>query len=437
MNSQIYLSMVKDEPSANSIIEQLRRNGLDLVRNFHVVPESKASKDVIARYLSHFSACLVLVGETGLTKRQTIDVEAAVEQSNPIIVLLLPGVSRPSEMTADLRDALWIELSSLSDQPSYGRLVEAIKNPAAGATRGGGTSTARGGTSTTRGGTFESVQGGANTAEESEVYLGVAAPRRVQPDSEFVARFSAYTEEFRQTVADAIRAQAPQSEVMLDLDSCRWKIGAKVTVSLSARGLTVDNSPQQFEWNGKWKILNFDVEVPADRGPGSLSLKFNVTIEGITISSLRPEIEVVNTSASEELATVEASTPKTAFASYATVDRETVLSRVRAMQIWAGVDVFVDCLELRPGERWKSQLEQQIAERDVFLLFWSRRARASQWVEWEWQMALEKKGLDAVQPHPLEPADVAPPPKELEELQFGNAFERYIMDLSDRSSSQG
>ena len=53
----------------------------------------------------------------------------------------------------------------------------------------------------------------------------------------------------------------------------------------------------------------------------------------------------------------------------------------------------------------------------------------SPWVEWEWRTALDKKTLRGIQPHPLEPSDVAPPPQELEELQFGTAYEHYLMHL--------
>src|SRR5205085_1778920 len=104
------------------------------------------------------------------------------------------------------------------------------------------------------------------------------------------------------------------------------------------------------------------------------------------------------------------------FASYSSVDRDQVLGRIRSLQIVTDIDVFVDCLSLRPGEEWKPQLHEEMHKRDIFWLFWSRSAMASEFVEWEWHTAYAKKGKKFIQPHPLEPTDLAPPPKELKDL---------------------
>jgi TIR domain len=47
--------------------------------------------------------------------------------------------------------------------------------------------------------------------------------------------------------------------------------------------------------------------------------------------------------------------------------------------------VFLDCLSLRPGEKWKDKLRDEIKGREIFWLFWSRSAMKSEWVKWEWQ----------------------------------------------------
>ena len=108
--------------------------------------------------------------------------------------------------------------------------------------------------------------------------------------------------------------------------------------------------------------------------------------------------------------------------SYASKDRQRVLDRVAAVRIAAGLDIFLDCLSLNPGDRWKDQLRNEIDGRDLFLLFWSDDAKNSQWVEWEWKTALAEKGIDAIQLHPLDLVHEAPPPDELKELHFGDAY---------------
>ena len=82
------------------------------------------------------------------------------------------------------------------------------------------------------------------------------------------------------------------------------------------------------------------------------------------------------------------------------------------------LDVFLDIVSIRSGEDWAKRLEHEIAQRDAFYLFWSAAASRSQWVEREWRAALRLKGLEAIDPVPLEPPQKAPPPGELGALHF-------------------
>jgi len=77
---------------------------------------------------------------------------------------------------------------------------------------------------------------------------------------------------------------------------------------------------------------------------------------------------------------------------------------------------------MHPGEAWKPRLLSEIVSRDLFLLFWSAQSRASEWVSWEWRTALSQKGVQAMQIHPLEGVDPAPPPDELKDLHFGDVL---------------
>jgi hypothetical protein len=269
---------------------------------------------------------------------------------------------------------------------------------------------------------------------KTEVFLGAATPRAVVPGSEFVARFAAYVDKFRQQVSTIFMKEAPRSEALLDLDSCQWQVGTKVSVRLSAKDLIVKTDAQAFTWNGEYETLRFDVEVPPDCQATEAILKFDIVIDGVIIATLRPEIEItkaLEAGREDHVEKTEVRSPKTAFASYATRDRRGVLGRIRSLQIHTGIDVFVDCLSIRPGEQWKPEIVKQIRDREIFWLFWSRRAKKSDWVEWEWRQALAAKSLLGIQPHPLEPSDLAPPPPELADLQFGSAYECYIFNLRE------
>jgi hypothetical protein len=112
---------------------------------------------------------------------------------------------------------------------------------------------------------------------------------------------------------------------------------------------------------------------------------------------------------------------RSAFASYASEDRDHVLARVQGMQkILPDLDIFVDVMSLRSGEHWKDRLQQEIVARDTFYLFWSQAAMKSSWVDFEWRYALEARGEDFINPVPLAAPELAPPPPELQSLHFGD-----------------
>jgi hypothetical protein len=271
-------------------------------------------------------------------------------------------------------------------------------------------------------------------AADTQVFLGVSTPLMAATGEEFTARFAAYTDLYKLHVATILDKEAPASQKILDAKSCQWKVGTKVRVQLSAKHLTVHNSKQEFTWNGQWEILHFDVEVPADCQAEHTVLKFDVFVFGLQMITLRPEMDIARAAIHQpknKEQIMEARAPRTAFASYATKDRKNVLSRVRSLQIYTGLDVFFDCLSINPGEQWKQKILTEIQGRDIFWLFWSRHAMRSQWVDWEWRAALKNKTLQTIQPHPLEPVEVAPAPKELEDLQFGTAYECYLSSLQE------
>lgn len=123
----------------------------------------------------------------------------------------------------------------------------------------------------------------------------------------------------------------------------------------------------------------------------------------------------------------EAFYPETAFASYSSENREEVISRIHGMKkVAPALDIFLDVFSLRSGQDWEQKLEQHVPNKDVFYLFWSHFAAKSEWVEREWKLALSKRGLEYIDPVPLEDVELAPPPPELKKLHFNDAYVAYI-----------
>ena len=133
---------------------------------------------------------------------------------------------------------------------------------------------------------------------------------------------------------------------------------------------------------------------------------------------------------------------RSAFASYSSEDRGEVLRRVQGAKC-AGLEVFQDVLDLDPGQRWERELYRRIKDCDVFLLFWSHAAAASEWVAKEIAYALEcQKGCDdnppAIQPVPLEgPPPPPPPPEVLKHLHFNDALLAHIQAATVAAGRRG
>jgi hypothetical protein len=116
-----------------------------------------------------------------------------------------------------------------------------------------------------------------------------------------------------------------------------------------------------------------------------------------------------------------------AFASYATEDREEVLSRIHGMKkIAPDLDIFLDVLSLRSGDDWEKKLEMHVPSKDSFFLFWSKSASQSEWVDREWRLAFNRRGQDYIDPVPLVDPREVPPPAELNKRHFADAYVAYI-----------
>ena len=275
--------------------------------------------------------------------------------------------------------------------------------------------------------------------DADQVRLGTSTPRHVRPGQAFVVRFAAYTAAHADHVAALLEQLAPGATHVADAKRCRWAPGAEITVVCEGKGFTVADPIERFVWNGAFEVLTFDVVADPD-GEATRTLGFDVLVAEIRIARLRIDVSVGGASGGSEgpdrqrTGTVPI---RTAFASYASQDRARVLDRIAALRRSAGVDCFVDCLSLHPGDPWKPRLEREILDRESFLLFWSHHASRSKWVEWEWRTCLERKGEAALELHPLDTVEQAPPPQELAHLHFDDPIMRVRRSSRRRGMRDG
>jgi len=127
---------------------------------------------------------------------------------------------------------------------------------------------------------------------------------------------------------------------------------------------------------------------------------------------------------------------KKVFVSFAVKDLYEVLGRLQGLKVLSpDVDIFMDVYSLKQGEAFKERILEEVMSRETFLLFWSRNAAASAWVEWEWRTALARESV-TITPVPLEPAAKAPPPPELSDRHFNDFYSYHAHLLKELEQLQ-
>ena len=242
-----------------------------------------------------------------------------------------------------------------------------------------------------------------------DVRLASAAMRAVEPGESFLLQTWVYPAGHDAALRDALELPDPAVATLLGRRSCRWPPGALVELRVSCEDLVCDEPVQTLVWNGGVEMLDFVLTAPPDAEPGERVVTLRVHVGPLVVATWRHPVALLHDAAGATRAVTFAQAAGSAYASFAACDRERVAPFIAALELAAGLDVFSDGLDQRPGNEWKPRLADEIRGRDLFLLFWSREARASRWVEWEWRQALATRGLPAMQVHALQ-AHLDPPP---------------------------
>ena len=269
------------------------------------------------------------------------------------------------------------------------------------------------------------------TPDAEPVDAAVFAPRQVVRDSVFLIQVFLYPPgadekvDYQARKMDAIAERRGTYSLPFDLPR-----NTRVDLHLEVPNLIVIESDAVLIWRGRPTAAQFEVTAPATAPSTEAIGRIRFAVAGVPAGTLRFKITLVATGSAVErgaLREVEAVRYRRAFVSYSMQDRAEVLRRVQAFRI-AGLNVFQDILDLQPGERWARELYREIDECDVFLLFWSRAAAASQWVAKEIAYALARKAGNEDQPPAIQPVPIEgpPPPETLRHLHFNDALLAHI-----------
>lgn len=261
-------------------------------------------------------------------------------------------------------------------------------------------------------------------ASMDDVQFRGTAPERIRAGEYFPVKIMMYREDDyqradRESAAVADRTKSASSSVFQAAQ------GQKFRIALQSPDLELDCESQQMSWNGKFAAADFEVFLPENYDRSQLRLRGRVYSDDAVLTDLKLILQI--DAAQPQSVVCEKVRLKTAFISYASADRPKVAARIQGIQLARpDMDLFIDVEKLRRGEAWRPRLYQEIADRDLFYLFWSSNAAASEWVLEELRYAMEKKTADYIEPIPLESPDVCPPPQCLNDKHFNDWTLRYL-----------
>ena len=110
------------------------------------------------------------------------------------------------------------------------------------------------------------------------------------------------------------------------------------------------------------------------------------------------------------------------FFSYSSLDRAEMLKRAQGVTA-AGVETFIDVLDLRPGDEWNPKIFAAIDESDLFAIIWSSNANQSKWVRREARYALKRMKRERspdFRPIPIEGPPIPSVPRGLRDYHFND-----------------
>lgn len=279
----------------------------------------------------------------------------------------------------------------------------------------------------------------------------VFAPATVEPDTQFLVQVFAHLPEHQ----DLVAAQAGEFDAGTHrLGTMMFQspvlAGQQLAFQLLLPGLVVDQPVQTMVWVHSPQAVQFGVTVPPDRHAGAVIGTVIVSRDAVPIGQLKFTVRVDASGSAGAIAasTVTASTVtagmhhyRRAFVSYSSADRAEVLKRTQ-MLAEVGIEFFQDILSLEPGDRWEPAIYQEIDRCDLFLLFWSTAAKASEWVAKEWRYALNRHGGDETAPPQILPVIIegpppVSPPAELRSLHFNDPIIYFIAASLPKPSTTG
>jgi TIR domain-containing protein len=280
------------------------------------------------------------------------------------------------------------------------------------------------------------------------VNVAVFAPSEAQPADDICVQVLLHTLPQAEQAERQATDMDPEAQKLASITLVvPLKQGDKVKITIDPAQGEIAERTQMLEWTGGIAHSLFFMKLPDAAKLGRVPLegvallpKAFIFVNGVPAGFVRFKIVIkFKTAAKIPLPLNEtARRYRRAFLSYASEDRVHVLRSAQFLKAM-NIEYFQDLLDLEPGQRWERHLYEQIDDCDLFLLFWSRHAAASEWVIKEAKYALDRAAETHDQPemHPiiLEGPPPVEPPASLGHVHFNDPV-RYVIFAEEMMAAQ-
>lgn len=261
--------------------------------------------------------------------------------------------------------------------------------------------------------------------ELKKVQFSAIAPTSIKEETYTSIDIIMYENQFRYVIDEEIKKrEVPVQETKSGMIGAER--GAVVKICLSSPDIEITENEETQIWQSDYLNFRFVILVPEQYKKHQILFHATVYINEVIATKLKFIMNCASNRKQE--AKISRNDIFSAFISYASEDRKRVATIIQGLKIARpDLDIFFDVESLRSGENWKETLGREIEKRDILFLCWSHFAKQSEWVDREWRYALKNKGIDAIEPIPIEMPDICPPPKELDEKHFNEKL-LYIIN---------
>lgn len=252
----------------------------------------------------------------------------------------------------------------------------------------------------------------------SNVEFSAVAPKELIKGDYSIINLVVYEMGWRHIVDSIVKEmEEPAQETRSGVHNI--KENSEIKIVLNSPDLEIEDNTESGVWHGRYLNFSFAVFLPEEYKKRQVLFIASVYVNDLIAAKLKFIVQCF--SFFDQKIIISREDIFSAFISYASQDRNRVAAIIQGMKkARPDMDVFFDVESLRSGDDWEKVLHREIEKRDILFLCWSHFARESKWVDAEWRYALEKKGIDFIEPVPIEPPEVCPPPEELNRKHFND-----------------